>query len=53
MAILFHYSINLSGEMFYMQLQGQVIRMAMFLIIVIILEMVNDERRESINRKSS
>jgi len=37
-AILFHYTINLSGEMFFMTHQSQVIEMIIFIVIVITFE---------------
>ena len=43
MAIIFHYTINLSGEMFYMTHQGQVIRLIIFLILVVMLEINNNQ----------
>lgn len=41
-AILFHYTINLSGEMFHMTTQGQVIKLIIFLIAVLFLEINNN-----------
>ena len=42
MAIIFHYTINLSGEMFYMTSQGQVIKLIIFLILVVFFEINNN-----------
>jgi len=47
MAIIFHYTINLSGEMFYMTPQGQVIKLIIFLILVIFFEINNNLRNLS------
>ncbi len=38
-AILFHYTINLSGEMIYMTAQGNVIRLIVFIVFVILVEL--------------
>ncbi len=40
-AILFHYTINLSGEMIEMTTQGNVIKLIVFIVIVIIIELYN------------
>lgn len=42
--ILFHYTINLSGEMFHITTQGQVIKLIIFLVVVLFLEIKTTEK---------